>query len=118
MTNVGALFDEWRVAIDSELKKSTRDQKKLILTMAGYYVPELDSSSYPVDSIRSNFNWVSLRSYDYHTQFTDKFTYNFSAAHTALYDPSSQVNTDYGINEWVQRGLPANKMVLGLAYHG
>nr|GEU68091.1 chitinase II [Tanacetum cinerariifolium] len=118
MTNLGTLFDEWRVAIDSDLKESTRDQKKLILTMAGYYVPELDSLSYPVDSIRRNFDWVSLRSYDYHTRFTDKFTYNFTAAHTALYDPSSRVNTDYGINEWVKRGLPANKMVIGLAYHG
>ncbi|GJZ95192.1 chitinase II [Tanacetum coccineum] len=39
-------------------------------------------------------------------------------AHTVLYDPSSPVNTDNGINEWVKRGLPANKMVLGLAYHG
>nr|GEU86008.1 putative cysteine-rich receptor-like protein kinase 35 [Tanacetum cinerariifolium] len=118
MSNLGTLFDEWRVAIDSELKESTRDQKKLILTMAGYYVPELDSLTYPVDSIRRNFDWVSLRSYDYHTRFTDKFAYNFTAAHTALYDPSSRVNTDYGINEWVKRGLPANKLVLGLAYHG
>ncbi|GJX87130.1 putative cysteine-rich receptor-like protein kinase 35 [Tanacetum coccineum] len=84
MTNLGTLFDEWRVAIDSELKESTRDQKKLIWTMAGYYVPELDSLT----------------------------------AHTALYDPSSRVNTDYGINEWVKRGLPANKLVLGLAYNG
>ncbi|GJW04089.1 chitinase II [Tanacetum coccineum] len=84
MTNLGTLFDEWRVAIDSELKESTRDQKKLIWTMTGYYVPELDSLT----------------------------------AHTALYDPSSRVNTDYGINEWVKRGLPANKLVLGLAYHG
>ncbi|PWA35293.1 Chitinase II [Artemisia annua] len=118
MTHVGTLFNEWRVAIDSELKQSKKDQKKLILTMVGYYVPELDSLSYPVDSVRRNFDWVSLRSYDYHTRFTDKFTYNFTAAHTALYDPSSRVNTDYGINEWVKRGLPADKMVLGLAYHG
>ena len=118
MTNVGTLFNEWRVAIDSELKESKKDQKKLIMTMAGYYVPELDSLSYPVDSVRRNFDWVSLRSYDYHTRFTDKFTYNFTAAHTALYDPSSRVNTDYGINEWVKRGLPADKMVLGLAFHG
>nr|GEU68090.1 chitinase II [Tanacetum cinerariifolium] len=118
MTNLGTLFDEWRVAIDSELKESTRDQKKLILTMAGYYVPELDSLIYPVDSIQRNFDWVSLSSYDYHTRYTDEFTHDFTAAHTALYDPSSRVNTDYGINEWVKRGLPANKMVMGLAYHG
>ncbi|PWA69659.1 Chitinase II [Artemisia annua] len=95
MTNLGTLFDEWRVAIDSELKESTSGQKKLILTTAGYYVPEVESLSYPVDSIRRNFDWMSLRSYDYRTRFTDKFLYNFTGAHTALYDPSSQVNTDY-----------------------
>ncbi|GJT48849.1 putative cysteine-rich receptor-like protein kinase 35 [Tanacetum coccineum] len=60
MANLGTLFDEWRVAIDSELKESTRDQKKLILTMAGYYVPELDSLSYPVNSIRRNFDWHTM----------------------------------------------------------
>ncbi|KAI7729578.1 hypothetical protein M8C21_021996 [Ambrosia artemisiifolia] len=43
---------------------------------------------------------------------------NFTGAHSAIYDPSSHKNTDYGINEWIKRGLPASKLVLGLAYHG
>ncbi|KAI8570432.1 hypothetical protein RHMOL_Rhmol01G0033700 [Rhododendron molle] len=43
---------------------------------------------------------------------------NFTGAHSALYDPSSNISTDYGIKEWISRGLPADKMVLGLAYHG
>ncbi|KAI3827492.1 hypothetical protein L1987_01568 [Smallanthus sonchifolius] len=105
MTSLGILFNEWRIAVD---------QEKLILTMGGHYSPELDSVSYSVDSIGKNFDWVHIRSYDYHTPLIN----NFTAAHTALYDPSSPVNTDYGINEWVKRGLPASQLVLGLAYHG
>ncbi|KAI3495812.1 hypothetical protein L1887_38158 [Cichorium endivia] len=112
-SNLGVLFDEWRVAVDSEMKKST-NQEKLILTMAGLYSPELNSVSYPVESVSRSFDWVHVRSYDYHTPLTE----NFTAAHGALYDPSSHVNTDYGINEWIKRGLPASKLVVGLAYHG
>ncbi|KAI3701563.1 hypothetical protein L6452_26742 [Arctium lappa] len=114
MTSLGALFDEWRVAVDSELKGSSENQEKLILTMAVHYLPELNSVSYPIDSVRRNFDWVHIRSYDYHTPLID----NFTAGHTPLYDPSSMVNTDYGINEWIRRGLPTSKLVLGLAYHG
>ncbi|KAJ9551453.1 hypothetical protein OSB04_015498 [Centaurea solstitialis] len=68
---------------------------------------------YPNDSVSRNFDWVHIRSYDYHTPLTD----NFTAGHTPLYDPSSRVNIDYGVNEWIKRGLPANKLVLGLEYH-
>jgi hypothetical protein len=38
--------------------------------------------------------------------------------HAALYDPSTHVNTDYGIREWLGKGFPSNKLLLGLAYHG
>ncbi|XP_076899306.1 class V chitinase-like [Bidens hawaiensis] len=105
MTSLGNLFNEWRVAAD---------QEKLILTVGVRYSPDLDSMSYPVDSVSKNFDWVHIRSYDYHTPMTD----NFTGAHSALYDPSSHMNTDYGVNEWIKSGLPASKLVLGLAYHG
>ncbi|MFS7966618.1 putative chitinase [Helianthus anomalus] len=84
-------------------------------TLLSHYLPELDSVSYPVDSVRKKIDWVHVRSYDYHTPMTID---NFTAAHAALYDPSSPVNTDYGINLWIKRGLPASQLVLGLAYHG
>ncbi|KAM0031179.1 putative protein kinase RLK-Pelle-DLSV family [Helianthus debilis subsp. tardiflorus] len=105
MTTLGILFNEWRAAVDEE---------KLILTMGGHFSPESDLVSYPVDSVRRNFDWVHVQSYDFHTPKIDMFT----GAHSALYDPSSHKNTDYGINEWIKRGLPASMLVLGLAYHG
>ncbi|XP_076896731.1 uncharacterized protein LOC143549818 [Bidens hawaiensis] len=105
LTSLGNLFNEWRVAVD---------QEHLILTVGVHYSPELNSVSYPVDSVSKNFDWVHVRSYDYHTSMTD----NFTGAHSALYDPSSHMNTDYGVNEWIKSGLPASKLVLGLAYHG
>ncbi|KAF7154589.1 hypothetical protein RHSIM_Rhsim01G0039600 [Rhododendron simsii] len=112
MEAMGILFDEWRTAINRESKNSTRSP--LVLTLAGYYLPSKDSTSYPMESIRRNFDWVLIISFFYHLLTME----NFTGAHSALYDPSSNVSTDYRINEWISRGLPAKKMVLGLAYQG
>ncbi|KAG5564148.1 hypothetical protein RHGRI_000365 [Rhododendron griersonianum] len=112
MKDMGILFDDWRSAINKESKNSTRSP--LILTMAVHYLPSLSTTSYPMDSIKRNLDWVHIGSYDYHLSTKE----NFTGAHSALFDPSSNVSTDYGIKEWIRRGLPAKKMVLGLAYHG
>ncbi|KAF7153660.1 hypothetical protein RHSIM_Rhsim01G0040100 [Rhododendron simsii] len=112
MEAIGILFDEWRTAINRESKNYNRSP--LILTLAGYYLPSKNSTSYPMESIRWNFDWVHIVSYYYHLPTTE----NITGAHSALYDPSSNISTDYGIKEWISRGLPADKMVLGLAYHG
>ncbi|KAI8570442.1 hypothetical protein RHMOL_Rhmol01G0034000 [Rhododendron molle] len=112
MKDLGILFHDWRSAINKVLKNSNRSP--LILTMAGHYLPSQSTKSYPMDSIQRNLDWVHIGSYDYHLSTKE----NFTGAHSALYDPSSNTNTDYGIKEWIRRGLPAKKMVLGLAYHG
>ncbi|CAI9787405.1 unnamed protein product [Fraxinus pennsylvanica] len=112
MTNLGAFLDEWREAVNSEAKHS--NTSPLILTMGARYSPTQNFMTYPIDSIKRNVDWVHLRSYDYYVPLKD----NFTGAHAALYDPSSNLNTDYGIKEWIKRGLPANKLVLGLPYHG
>ncbi|KAG5564144.1 hypothetical protein RHGRI_000361 [Rhododendron griersonianum] len=112
MENMGILFDDWRTAIDRESKNSTRS--RLLLTLAGHYLPSKNTASYPMESIRRNFDWVLILSYFYHLPTME----NFTGAHSALYDPSSNISTDYGIKEWISRGLPAEKIVFGLAYHG
>ncbi|XP_057969599.1 cysteine-rich receptor-like protein kinase 19 [Malania oleifera] len=109
MTNLGTLFYEWRDAVNSESRKSGK--RKLILTMS---VHTLNSSSYPIESIQKNFDWVHIVAHDYYLPLRD----NFTGAHAALYDPSGQVNTDFGVKEWISRGLSPNKLVLGLPFHG
>lgn len=112
MTNMGLLFDQWRAAVDSEPIHS--NESRLMLTMIVHYAPDLNSVSYPIESIRRNMDWVHVLAFDYYTPLNT----NFLKPHSALYDPSSHVSTDFGIGEWVRKGLPANKMVLGLAFHG
>ncbi|KAK9268737.1 hypothetical protein L1049_000498 [Liquidambar formosana] len=112
MTNMGTLFDEWRVAVFSESTKSNKSQ--LILTMAVHYSPTLGSVSFPVYSISRNLDWVHVMAYDY----CRPLQANHTGAHAALHDPLSDKNTDYGIGEWRASGLLASQLVLGLPYYG
>ncbi|KAG7942628.1 hypothetical protein I3843_16G113300 [Carya illinoinensis] len=59
-------------------------------------------------------DWTHVVAYDYHLPSKENFTH----AHAALYDPSSHVNIDNGLRQWLAKGFPANKLVLGLPYHG
>ena len=97
MTNLGTLLNEWRIAVDSEARNSSKS--KLLLVMAGYYLPALDSVSYPIDSMQRNLDWVHVTAYDYYVPRKDNFTHT----HAALYDPLNGANTDSGIKEWKRR---------------
>ncbi|XP_031247762.1 cysteine-rich receptor-like protein kinase 10 isoform X2 [Pistacia vera] len=112
MYNMGTLFEEWRAAI--ELEAGNSSQAKLILTAAVRFQPGLDSRSFPVEAMERYLDWANVLAYDYYTPQR----YNFTSAQAALYDPTSNVNTDYGIRAWISRGLSANKMVLGLPFYG
>ncbi|KAK5817408.1 hypothetical protein PVK06_022332 [Gossypium arboreum] len=109
MSNMAALFQEWRAAIDSET-----GQSKLILTAAVPYSQYSESSTYPIDSLRTNLNWLHVNAFDL---YMPKWQ-NFTRAHAALYDPTRNRNTDFGIESWINGGLPANKLVLGLPLYG
>ncbi|XP_038699714.1 receptor-like protein kinase THESEUS 1 [Tripterygium wilfordii] len=112
LSSIGVLLDEWRAAIASEARYS--NESELVLTMAVRYSPSLDSVSYPIHMIRKNLDWAHLVAYDYHTPLKENFTGN----NAALYDPTSNVTTDFGLKQWLRMGMPANKLVLGLPYHG
>ncbi|GMN47163.1 hypothetical protein TIFTF001_016344 [Ficus carica] len=112
MTNLGILLDEWSDAVNSESQNST--QSRLMLTMSLRYMPDVGSLSYPIESIKRNLDWGHVVAYDYHLPLKE----NVTGAHSALYDPHSDSNTDYGIRQWLSRGLPSSKLVLGLPFHG
>ncbi|XP_042962719.1 class V chitinase-like [Carya illinoinensis] len=117
MTNMGLLFQEWRDAVNSEAKKSS--QKELILTAVVHYSLDVESASFPMDSIRSYLNWVHVLAYGYHVPKWSEIT----GAHAALYDPSSLtqiMELAHGLIEsclqasWFWTGRCAQQLVLEL----
>lgn len=113
MLNMGQLFQEWREAAEMEAKMSKN--QVLILTAAVQYTPDLENGSFPVDSIRKYLNWANVLAYDYYTPNWA----NFTAPFAALYDPMmGNANTERGVGRWIEEGLPAANIVLGLPFYG
>ncbi|XP_044488840.1 putative cysteine-rich receptor-like protein kinase 12 [Mangifera indica] len=110
--NMGVLFKELKVAADLEAKHS--NQSQLILTAAVYCLPVVYSESFPIAMIQQNLDWVHVVCND----LTTPLESNFTGAHAALYDPSTLYDTNYGIREWINGGLSANKIVLVLFFYG
>ncbi|KAK0574803.1 hypothetical protein LWI29_029373 [Acer saccharum] len=99
-------------AQNPQVKNSSRTP--LILTAAVQYSPNLDSASFPIDSIQQYLNWVHVMAYDFYMPTWS----NFTGAQAALYDPSSTTNADYGIGTWINGGLSADKIVFSLPFYG
>ncbi|GAY68994.1 hypothetical protein CUMW_268570 [Citrus unshiu] len=116
MFNIGLLFDEWRIAATKlEAKNSSRQQSQLILTARFLYSPP--ANSYLLNSIQRNLNWVHAVTASYY----EPVSTNFTAPPAALYGSSSggfARSTDQVLKAWIERGLSADKLVMGLPFYG
>lgn len=73
-----------------------------------------NNQQYDIASINSNLDWVNLMCYDYHGSWE-----SVTGELAALYDPARpNLNTDYGVSNWLSSGLQAHKLVMGLAFYG
>ncbi|XP_015892901.3 class V chitinase [Ziziphus jujuba] len=114
-TNFGTLLNEWRTAIANEARISGKPT--LLLTAAVFRSSNYgDSLNYPVQSVSDNLDWINVMSYDF---YGPGWSPNFTAPPAALYSGASgQVNGDAGISDWIQSGVAARKIVLGLPFYG
>ncbi|KAJ7556805.1 hypothetical protein O6H91_05G099800 [Diphasiastrum complanatum] len=115
MANLGTLFSEWRSRANKESAQS--GLPPLLLTAAVYYASALkvgNGPAYPINYIAKNLNWVNIMAFDYHGGWEP----NKTGEHTALYDPNSNISTNFGVGSWLKGGLPSNQAVLGLAMYG
>ncbi|XP_031274683.1 class V chitinase-like [Pistacia vera] len=112
MSNMGVLLQEWKSAVALEARNSS--QPELILTARVEYSPFMPAKSYPLEAIQQYLNWVNLVAAGYHIPQKE----NVTGAHAPLYDPNSGVYTDQGVRNWMDGGLSANKLVLGLPLYG
>ncbi|KAJ7958529.1 putative Chitinase [Quillaja saponaria] len=115
MSNLALLYKEWYKALYNEANNTTRS--RLILTSAVYYASKFttygDPRSYPAYAINKYLDWISPMCFDYHGSWE-----NFTGVNAALYDPSSNISTNYGIGSWIQAGVPPEKLVMGLPLYG
>lgn len=116
MTSLGLLLRDWRAALQKEAAVTSRS--RLLLTAAVYFSPVFilaaDRRSFPVGSMGRNLDLINVMCYDYHGSWDTSKT----GAHAALYDPTSNISTSYGLTSWVRAGAPRSKLVMGLPLYG
>ncbi|KAF4358466.1 hypothetical protein G4B88_020144 [Cannabis sativa] len=115
MMDFGLLLKEWRWAVTKEAQLTSRPP--LLLTAAVYFSPQFFLSevnhSFPVPAMRESLDWINVMCYDYHGAWS-----NITGPNSALFDPTSDINTIYGLNSWIRAGMPTEKMVMGLPLYG
>jgi chitinase len=107
LANLNRLIQEFRAAFDTV-------DSTMILSMA---VPVGDWSGKWFDfaTLKNYVNWIGGMTYDFHGTWTDH------AGHSApLYAPPNEAegSVDLGIQYLLSRGIPAEKICLGLPFYG
>jgi chitinase len=60
-------------------------------------------------------DWINLMAYDF---YGPGWSPNVTGQPAALYNPTSQVSGDIGVKNWIQAGVTAKKLVLGVPFYG
>ncbi|XP_060171095.1 class V chitinase-like [Lycium barbarum] len=113
MTNLGILLNEWRMAINKEARNSNK--AALILTAVVSGSPRVNGSIYPVQSMARNLDWINLIAYDF---YGPGWSPSQTNSHAQLFDPVNHVSGSDGINQWIQEGVPPQKVVFGISFYG
>jgi chitinase len=89
----------------------------LLPSAAVFYSSDYYSLIYPIQEISNTLDRLNVMAYDFYTPDA-----NNSPAKTgqpaALYNPTSKVSGDAGVRAWIQSGVAAKKLVLGLPFYG
>ncbi|XP_024178003.1 nod factor hydrolase protein 1 [Rosa chinensis] len=115
MKALGHLLKQWRREIKKEAQAT--NSQPLLLTAAVYFSAEffLDAviRSYPIKYMEKYLDWANVMCFDYHGAWS-----NITGPNAPLFDPNSNVNSIYGLRSWINGGMTANKLVMGLPLYG
>jgi chitinase len=115
MANLGLLLTEWRAAVKEESRRTGK--APLLLIAAVFFSSGISSFlKYPIQAISDSLDWVNVLADDV---YTPDFSPKLTGPPAPLYNPTScQRSVDTGVRDWIHAGVPANKLVLCLPFHG
>lgn len=115
--NLTLLLETLRTAID---EASAEDEQRYLLTMVAPAVESL-WSNFEIERVHPYVDWINLTTFGFEGEWST------SAAHMApLYasdrDPRGDMretqNVDYAVNAYLNAGVPASKLVIGIPFYG
>ncbi|XP_066091039.1 chitotriosidase-1 [Saccopteryx bilineata] len=112
-----ALVQDLASAFQQEARTSGKE--RLLLSAAVPAGRQYVEAGYEVDKIARNLDFISLMAYDLHGSWERTTGHN-----SPLYKrqgesgAAAELNVDYAVQLWLQKGTPANKLILGMPTYG
>ncbi|GAA2781103.1 glycoside hydrolase family 18 protein [Saccharopolyspora taberi] len=113
--NYTALLQEWRTQLDAVGKETGRPYDISAFLPAD---PKKIDAGFEVPKVFDLLTFGTIQGYDLHGAY-EPTTNHQSAIHSPEGDPSPEKwSIDQTVNTWLDRGAPADKMVLGVPFYG
>lgn len=110
--NFTALLKELRDALD---KNSEKTNQNYLLTIAAGAFPDY-VNNIELEKIIIYLDFINLMTYDFAGGW-DKETGHLTNLYVSILNPDG-ISTDKAIQYYIDKGAPANKLVLGIAFYG
>ncbi|XP_070286407.1 chitotriosidase-1 [Myotis yumanensis] len=111
------LVQELAAAFQQEAGASGKE--RLLLSAAVPAGRQAITAGYEVDKIARSLDFISLMAYDLHGSW-ERTTGHHSALHQRRGEQgaAAELNVDSAVQQWLQQGTPASKLVLGVPTYG
>ncbi|MFD6332830.1 glycoside hydrolase family 18 protein [Streptomyces niveus] len=113
--NFTALVREFRSQLDAYAKsrKGHGKRKHYELTAFVPTAPAKIDAGFEVSKVMRDFDFVNLQGYDFHGTWEAT-----TAQQSALYAKPDDFSVSQTVNDWLRRGAPARKLVVGMPFYG
>ncbi|MDD2534044.1 MAG: glycoside hydrolase family 18 protein [Eubacteriales bacterium] len=113
--NFTLLMQKIREKFDAQ---SAKDGRPYLLSFAGGGTTDY-SNDVELDKLGQIVDFAMIMSYDYHGKWDPRTDFN-APIYAVPHSPKYQINytIDTTVNNWLNRGMPAEKLVLGVPFYG
>ncbi|PNJ46364.1 CHI3L2 isoform 10 [Pongo abelii] len=118
-THFTVLIHELAEAFQKDFTKSTKE--RLLLTAGVSAGRQMIDNSYQVEKLAKDLDFINLLSFDFHGSWEKPLiTGHNSPLSKGWQDrgPSSYYNVEYAVGYWIRKGMPSEKVVMGIPTYG
>nr|XP_015286791.1 PREDICTED: chitinase-3-like protein 2 isoform X2 [Macaca fascicularis] len=118
-THFTLLIHELAEAFQKDFTKSTKE--RLLLTAGVSAGRQMIDNSYQVEKLAKDLDFINLLSFDFHGSWEKPLiTGHNSPLSKGWQDrgPSSYYNVEYAVGYWIHKGMPSEKVVMGIPTYG
>ncbi|KAF8354527.1 cht-1, partial [Pristionchus pacificus] len=117
MANYSHLIKELREGTEAESRRSLKD--RLLVTAAVSGGEATITQAYDIPALAEKFDFILLMNYDFHGAWATETGHNSPLyARENMIEYQKVWNIDWAANHWAQKGMPKEKIIVGIATYG